>query len=289
MMERLRRWLAPRSAGVLAPVAVGAMGVPTTSATECVVLQARRTTADEHASDILPRAATNGRATTERAPKVSRKRGEREFLVVGLGRFGTSLAKTLVAQGHDVLAIDVDMRRVQALSGELPQVVQIDATSIDSLQEIGCDHYDTAVVCIGYDFESNLLATVLLRRVGVRRIIAKARTRTQREILMQVGADEVILPEHEAGRRLAQRLSAVDFVDYLQLSPDISVVEMIAPQRVLYKSLAEANIRHSFGLTVLAVRRGEELQCNPPADLRILPGDELLVVGSLKDAQRFSD
>ncbi|MDQ7029480.1 MAG: TrkA family potassium uptake protein [Ardenticatenia bacterium] len=134
------------------------------------------------------------------------RRQEREFIVIGLGRFGTSLAGALVQQGHDVLAVDVDYRRVQALSTELPHVVQLDATNIDALREVGADHFDTGVVCIGTNFESNLLATVLLRKLGVRRVITKARTRTQREILLQVGADEVILPEHEAGVRLARRL-----------------------------------------------------------------------------------
>lgn len=217
------------------------------------------------------------------------KRREREFIVIGLGRFGTSLARALVEQGHDVLAIDVDYRRVQALSTELPHVVQLDATNIDALREVGADHFDTGIVCIGTDFESNLLATVLLRKLGVRRVIAKARTRTQREILLQVGADEVILPEHEAGVRLARRLSAVDFVDYLELSPEFGVVEMLAPERLHGKTLAEADLRRKYGLTVLAIRHGDQLQVNPSADARIEAGDELLVVGKMSDAERLSD
>ena len=217
------------------------------------------------------------------------KRREREFIVIGLGRFGTSLARALVEQGHDVLAIDVDYRRVQALSTELPHVVQLDATNIDALREVGADHFDTGVVCIGTDFESNLLATVLLRKLGVRRVITKARTRTQREILLQVGADEVILPEHEAGVRLARRLSAVDFVDYLELSPDVGVVEMLAPKRLHGKTLAEADLRRKYGLTVLAIRHGDQLQVNPSAEARIEAGDELLVVGKMSDAERLSD
>ncbi len=214
--------------------------------------------------------------------------GEREFIVIGLGRFGTSLAKTLTAAGHDVLAADADYNRVQALSIELPHIVQIDATNEDALREIGADHFDTGVVCIGTDFESNLLATVLLRRLGVRRIIAKARTRTQREILQLVGADEVILPEHEAGRRLAQRLSAVNFVDYLQLSPEVSVVEMCVPGQLHGLTLAEAALPRRYGLNVLAIRREGQFHFNPSSDTRLLATDEILVAGSITGAERLS-
>jgi trk system potassium uptake protein TrkA len=216
------------------------------------------------------------------------RRSDREFIVIGLGRFGTSLARTLIADGHDVLAADLDYRRVQALSIDLPNVVQIDSTSEDALREIGADSFDTGVVCIGTDFESNLLTTVLMRRIGVRRIITKARTRTQRDILQMVGADEVILPEHEAGRRLAQRLSAVNFVDYLQLSPEVSVVEMRVPAKLHGLTLADVNLQQRYGLTVLAIRRQGQFQFNPEPDTRLLETDEILVVGSITSAQRLS-
>ena len=212
----------------------------------------------------------------------------REFLVIGLGRFGTSVASALLREGHDVLAIDVDFRRVQELSKELPHIVQIDATNLDALREIGADHFDTAVVCIGYNFESNLLATVLLRKLGVRRIITKAGTRTQRDILLQVGADEVILPEHEAGTRLAQRISTANFVDYLQLGPDLGVVEMQAPAHLHGQTLAGADLRRTHNLTVLALRRNGEFQFNPSGETAIEPGDELLVLGKIHDAEQLS-
>ena len=225
-----------------------------------------------------------GRSREEGSAKPVR----REFLVIGLGRFGTSVANALVRDGHDVLAVDVDFRRVQELSKELPHIVQIDATNMDALREIGADHFDTGVVCIGYNFESNLLATVLLRKLGVRRVITKAGTRTQRDILLQVGADEVILPEHEAGTRLAQRISTANFVDYLQLGADLGVVEMQAPAHLHGQTLAEADLRDAYGLTILAIRRAGEFQFNPPGETTIEAGDELLVLGKMHDAERLS-
>jgi trk system potassium uptake protein TrkA len=216
------------------------------------------------------------------------QRNEREFIVIGLGRFGTSLAKSLIAHGHNVLGVDANYQRVQMLSREMPHVVQINATNTEALREIGAEHFDTAVICIGEDFESNLLATVLLRKLGVRRVLAKARTKTQREILLQVGAEEVILPEHEAGRRLAQRLSAVGFIDYLQLGPNVGVVEMIVPEELHGRTLADADLNRNYGLLVLATRHQGQFVFNPSTDVVLHGGDELLVFGNMTDAERLS-
>jgi trk system potassium uptake protein len=218
-----------------------------------------------------------------------RRRAEREFFVTGLGRFGRSLAHALVEHGHDVLAADKDYRIVQELSADLPHVVQLDATNIDALREVGAEHFDTGIACMATDFESNILATVLLRKLGVRYVIVKARTRTQREILLQVGADEVILPEHEAGVRLARRLSSVDFVDYLELSPEMGVIEVLAPEKLLGQSLAEIDLRPHYGLTVLAIRRKDQMLVNPTGEAQLQAGDELLLLGKLDDAQRLCD
>ena len=211
-----------------------------------------------------------------------------EFVVIGLGRFGTSVAKTLVEYGHNVLAIDSDVHRVQDLSTSLPHVIQLDATNVDALRQAGVDAFDTGLVCIGTDFESNVLATVLLRRLGVKRVIAKARTRTQREILLRVGADEVILPEHEAGVRLARRLAAGHFIDYLEVSADVGVVELLAPPHFWGHTLAEMELRQRYGLTAVAVRRGEELLVSPSANFRVEAEDILVVLGKLEDAERLS-
>lgn len=210
-----------------------------------------------------------------------------EFVVVGLGRFGASVARSLVQYGHGVLAIDRDADRVQQLSSDLPHVVALDATNIDALKEMGVGHFEIGVSCIGADFESNLLSVVLMRRLGVKKVIAKARTRTQREVLLQVGADDVILPEHEAGIRLARRLAAIDFVDYLSLGGDVGVIELCVPSRYVGKTLAQTAIRNVYNLTIVAVRRNNEVFASPNADFELCKQDELLVVGKFSDAERF--
>ena len=213
------------------------------------------------------------------------EKSRNEFVVIGLGRFGTSVATTLVKYGKDVLAIDHDINTVQRLSTELPHVMQMDATNIDALRQAGVENFDTGLVCIGTDFEANLLATVLLQRLGVKRVITKARTQTQKEILLRVGADEVILPEHEAGVRLGRKMAAGHFVDYLEVSNDVGVVELLAPPSLWNHTLAESNLRQRYNLSVMAVRRGDDLLISPSATFRMAEGDILVVLGRIDDAE----
>jgi len=231
-----------------------------------------------------------GEATGPKLKYNSRGRRKREeFVVIGLGRFGTSVATTLVHYGHNVLAVDTDGDRVQYLSTTLPHVLQLDSTNIDALRQAGVDAFETGLVCIGTDFESNLLTTVLLQRLGVKRVIAKARTSTQKDILLRVGADEVILPEHEAGVRLARKLASGHFVDYLEVSNDVGVVELIAPPSFRNRSLSECELRQRYGLTVIAVRRGDELIVSPTASFEIEEHDILVVLGRIADAERLTE
>ena len=210
-----------------------------------------------------------------------------EFIVIGLGRFGTSMAMTLTAYKHEVLAIDMDKKRAQQASNILPNVVQLDATDIDALREVGAEFFDTGVVCAGSVFEANLLATVNLRKLGVRRVITKARTITQQEILQRVGADEVILPEHEAGVQLGRRLAAINFVDFLELGQDTGVVEIVAPQNLVGKSLAESQVRVRYGLSVIAIKRNGDVIISPRANEVVKKNDILVVLGKIADCERI--
>lgn len=224
----------------------------------------------------------------ERPSRFTNRNGKRrEFVVIGLGRFGSSVAETLVSYGHDVLGIDIDVERVQHLSHELPNVMQMDATNSDALRQIGIGQFETGLVCISGDFESNLLSTVLLLRFGVNRVITKARTRLQKTILEEVGAHEVILPEHEAGVHLGRRLAQQHFIDYLEIRDGISVVEMLAPDNLCGQTLVECNLRQKLGLNVIAVSRADRIIPNPQADFRIQKGDALLVIGRMEDAERL--
>ena len=232
-------------------------------------------------------AATPSEEANVHSSPFKRRNRESEYVVIGLGRFGTAVATTLVEHGRTVLAIDSNHDRVQALSGELPHVVQLDATNIDALRQAGVETFDTGLVCIGTDFENNLLATVLLRQLGVQRVIAKALTITQREILLKVGADEVILPEHEAGRRLGRKMAIDHLVDYLEVGNDVGVVELLAPPSTWDHSLSELSLRQRYGLTVIAVRRRDDLVVSPSASFLIKEDDIVVVLGRMEDAERL--
>ncbi|MCB0217154.1 MAG: TrkA family potassium uptake protein [Caldilineae bacterium] len=223
-----------------------------------------------------------------RPEQIARRGAREEFIVIGLGRFGTSVAKSLVMDfGYEVLAVDADKDRVQHMSLELPNVVQLDATNEDALRQVGVETFDTGLVCIGSNFEANVLATVLLLRFGVKRVIAKALTATQREILLRIGAHEVILPEHEAGLRLARRLAHSHVVDFLEVSPEVNIVEAMAPPGMWGRTLKDCNFRQKYRLTVIAIHHGDDTLVTPAPDHIIREGDLLVLVGSLADAERL--
>jgi trk system potassium uptake protein TrkA len=214
--------------------------------------------------------------------------GKNEFVILGLGRFGSSLSTALHEAGYEVLGIDSDTDIVQQRSLHLPHVVSMDVTNRDALIEMGISSFDTAVVCIGSDFESNVLATVLLRELGVRRVICKARTRTQRSILLKVGADEVILPEQEAGQRLARRLISTGIVDFMDINEDMSVVEMETPGYLVGQSLMESDLRKVYNVVVVAIRREGRVVILPIASEVLRKNDILVVIGETEDCQKLS-
>ena len=198
---------------------------------------------------------------------MARRNGKKEFAVIGLGRFGTSLALTLMGQGFHVLGIDHDPEIVQRLSDQLTQAIALDSTDEDALLAIDITVFDTVVVAIGSHFESNLMTTVALKNLNVRHIVCKALTERQQVILLRVGADRVVLPEHEAGQRLAWVLAEPRVLDHLELGPGFSVAELRVPPSMLKQTLVETDMRRRYGINVLAVRRGSALTVSPPATI----------------------
>ncbi len=212
-----------------------------------------------------------------------------EYVVIGLGRFGASLALTLMDKGHSVLGIDRDPEIIQHLADSLTQAVALDATDEAALREAGVPAFDTVVVAIGAEFEANLLTTAALKALGVRQVICKALTERQRDILLKVGADRVILPEHEAGQRLAEELSVPGLVDHIPLGREHRITELRVPAVMAGRSLQELDVRGRHGLTVLAVQRGEELTTAPPPGFRLAQGDLVVVLGRPADLHAFSE
>ncbi|MCS7220681.1 MAG: TrkA family potassium uptake protein [Anaerolineae bacterium] len=211
----------------------------------------------------------------------------KSFLIIGLGRFGESLACALIEAGHEVLGVDRDPAVVQALANQLTHVVQADATQEDVLRSLGVNNFDAVIVGSAGNFESSTLITLSLKQLGARHIVAKALTDMQAEVLRRVGADEVILPEREAGLRLARRLTAPNILEYLALGPDLSVAELVAPDFLTGKTLGELDVRRRYRVTVLLIKNGDRLVISPDPDDRIEAGDVLVVVGRDADIQRL--
>jgi trk system potassium uptake protein TrkA len=210
-----------------------------------------------------------------------------EILVLGLGRFGRALARTLLELGHEVMGLDADAETVQAATRDLPHVVQVDATDVDAMRELGVNDFETAVVAIGTDVEASILATYILVDLRVPRIWAKAITASHGAILERVGAHRVVFPERDMGVRVAHTLTGRT-IDYLELDPHFALVETTVPREVAGKRLADAEIRKKYGLTVVCVKQGLGTFTYATADTVLSEGDVLVVAGEPRKAEEFA-
>ena len=208
------------------------------------------------------------------------KSENRQFAIIGLGRFGSNMAKALHKMGYEVLAIDKDMQEVQEFSNEFTHVVQADATDEDALRALGILNFDVVVVAIGENLQANVLATLQLKEIGARYIVATARDTLQIKLLEKIGADRVVSPERDMARRVAYNLASTSVMDYIELSPEFSIVEITVPHSFQNKTLVESNIRAKYGINVVAIKRGEDLIVSPQPTEHLLKDDIAVVVGS---------
>ncbi len=210
---------------------------------------------------------------------------KQSIAVIGLGRFGSAVARTLVEMGQDVIGIDASESNVQKMAEVLQAVVQLDATDERALRVAGIKDVDVAVISIGENIEASLLVVMLVRELGVKRIIAKAVTSLHGRILQKIGVERVVFPEREMGARLAHSLVVPNVIDYIELSRDFSIIDMPAPGDFVGKSLKELQLRNRFGLMLIAIKRKsaagvETTNVAPAADDVILAGDVLSLLGS---------
>lgn len=215
------------------------------------------------------------------------KKEKKQFAVIGLGRFGTSVALTLQQLGHEVLAIDADEERVQKLSDEVTHVVQADTTDENALNALGLRNFDAVVVAIGEDVQANVATTLLLKEMGIPFIIAKARNALHGKMLEKIGADRVVYPERDMGQRVAHSLVSANVLDFIALSSELSLVEVTAPGVFVGRTLAEADMRVRYGVNVVAIKRYEDLIVPPQPDEVIHECDVLIVIGPTEGLQRL--
>lgn len=211
----------------------------------------------------------------------------RQIIVLGVGRFGTALVEELERLGNEVMAVDRDPRAVEAIADHVTQAINADVTDQEALEELGAAEFDAAVVAIGTDERSSILATALLKRLGVKLVVAKAQNRLHGEILSMIGADRVIYPETETGVRLAHSLAMpLAVIDYFDVGPGYGLIKL-SVSAFAGKTLEELGLRTRYGVTPLFLRRGEKVIVNPHSSERLLDGDELTVAGKDEQLERL--
>ncbi|XZL10574.1 potassium channel family protein [Clostridium perfringens] len=211
----------------------------------------------------------------------------KQFVIIGLGRFGSSVAKTLYALGHDFLAIDSNEDLVQEISDSVTHAVQMDATDENALRTLGLRNFDVAVVTIGANIQASVMATLLVKDMGIKYIIAKGNSDLHAKVLYKIGADRVILPEKDMGVRVAHNLVSSSILDYIELSPDYSIIEIESPKEWYGKSMKELSLRSKYGINVMAIKRNNEVNISPDADDVINKDDIVVAIGSAEDLTKL--
>ena len=215
----------------------------------------------------------------------------RQFAVIGLGRFGSSVARTLSEKGKEVLGIDRREQIVQEMSDAITQAVCVDANDEKALKAVGIENVDVAVVAIG-NLESSILITLMLKEMGIKEIVAKAVTQDHKKVLEKIGATRIVMPEKDMGQRVASALVTPQVLDHIDLSGDSSIVEIVSPPDFVGKTLKDLDIRAKHGINVIAIKRKvrslsakgdakyeEKIEVTPPADEIIREKDVLVIIG----------
>ena len=203
----------------------------------------------------------------------------KSYVVIGLGRFGSALARQLCQLGAEVLAMDVNADLVQQISGDVTHAVVADARDKEVLRALGVREMDCAIVAIGEDLAVSVLTVMNLKELGVPYVVCKAHDETHRRVLEKLGVDRVVIPEYEHAQRLGRSLFSHNVLDYIELSPDYGILEVPAPKTWVGKTLKELNIRAKMGVNIIAVESGGKTNVSPSADYRIRSGDIMVVLG----------
>jgi trk system potassium uptake protein TrkA len=204
---------------------------------------------------------------------------KRQFAVIGLGRFGSSVAKYLAELGYEVLAVDDNAQRVQDISQIVTHAVIADSTDEEAMSALGIRNFDVVVIAIGQDIQSSILTTLILKDLGVPYIIVKAQNELHGKVLNKIGADKVVFPERDMGLRVAHHLISPNILEHIELSVDYSIVEMKVPASMVGKNLKQLDIRLKYNCNVLAVKRNGEMNITPRADESLMTDDVLVIVG----------
>lgn len=212
---------------------------------------------------------------------------KKEYAVIGLGRFGGSICKELSREGMEVLAMDLDEDKVNEYKDIASHAVIADSTDENVLKELGIRNIDHVIVAIGDNQQASILTTLMLKELGIKKITVKAQNDYHEKVLNKIGADQVVHPERDMGKRIAHNIISNNVLDYLELSDDHSVVEVKAGKKMIGKTLVDLDIRARYGCNVVGIKRNKEINVSPLASEVILEEDVLIIIGEDKDISRF--
>lgn len=212
---------------------------------------------------------------------------KKSFAVIGMGRFGQSVVEELIRQEVDVLVIDKDPERIAKMSHIATHAVTLDTTDVQSLKEVGISSIDHVVVAIGKDLQSSILTTLVLKNLGVQQVTVKVQDMNHELIVEKLGADEIIQPEQQSGKRLASKIVSDNVLDYIDLNESHSFIDVKATAKIIDSTVINLDVRNRFKINIVAVRRGEDIII-PDADTVIEESDQLLLIGHNNDLQKFN-
>ena len=211
----------------------------------------------------------------------------KQFAIIGLGRFGSSIARTLFSLGNDVLAIDFEEERIEEITDYVTHAVIADATDEQTLVALGLRNFDVAVVTIGGDIQASILICLLCKEMGIEKVIAKAQNELHARVLRKIGVDKVVFPERDMGMRLAHNLVSSNVLDFIELSSDHSLVEINVHESWTGKSLKDMNMRVNYGVNVMAIKHAGSINISPRGEDIIQRDDTLVVIGSNEDIRNL--
>ena len=202
---------------------------------------------------------------------------KKTYAVFGLGRYGTAVAKELVENGMEVIAIDSEQKIVNDVAAYLPVCKCADVTDAEVISRLGIGNIDTVIVCMASNLEASVMAVTLCKEAGVKTVIVKCANEMHQKILLRVGADQVVFPENESGMRLAKNLLSSGFIDMISLSKDVSLVEIDVKDEWCGKNLIELNLRKKYGFNIVAIKKGENINANITPE-QVLDAETTLIV-----------
>lgn len=224
----------------------------------------------------------------------------KQFVVIGLGRFGKSIAQALSEKNFEVLAIDENEDRIKEMEGIVSQAVVMDATDDKALKELGVADFDTAIVSMGETVEDSIMITLSLKEMGLRQVIVKAKSELHSKILKRVGADRIIFPEREMAERLAESLASPKIFDFIELSKIHGILEIVVPKKFVNKTLGDLKLREKYKVSAIAIKRKvpitkpdgstdfkEEVVIGPGGDSEVISGDILILLGKNTDLDKI--